>query len=278
MNEVERLNSAPATGSPFTQALAAEYRSFANSELNQMLDFPDALHFARKGLAAAAGQNVRPDPVSDWNLSADESRELGAARGRLIVALDQGARETNPAATARAQVGFDCWIENQEEGSNIKDIDTCKNKFSESLGQIESDLKPAAAPPAQESSVTLSPLDVDPARPMAPENAMYLVFFNWNKSDLADTGLGVIDAVAQEVKKNAPPAISIIGHTDTSGSKKYNQRLALKRANAVCDALVARGVDANLIHTDAKGEDSPLVQTNDDVREPANRRVNISFQ
>ncbi|MEM7680188.1 MAG: OmpA family protein, partial [Pseudomonadota bacterium] len=56
-----------------------------------------------------------------------------------------------------------------------------------------------------------------------------------------------------------------------------NQRLAIKRAQAVRDALINRGVAADLIATDAKGEMDLLVDTPDNVREPANRRVNISF-
>ena len=52
-SEVDALNEAQAVGNPFTQALASEYREFANSELESMIDYPDALHFARKGLAAA---------------------------------------------------------------------------------------------------------------------------------------------------------------------------------------------------------------------------------
>ena len=68
-SEVDALNEAQAVGSPFTQALAGEYRTFSNRELREMLDYPDALHFARKGLAAAAGEVVMPEPVSDWNLT-----------------------------------------------------------------------------------------------------------------------------------------------------------------------------------------------------------------
>ena len=54
-SEVKALNEVQAVGSPFTQYLAGEYRTFTNRELNEMFDYPDALHFARKGLAAAAG-------------------------------------------------------------------------------------------------------------------------------------------------------------------------------------------------------------------------------
>jgi OmpA-OmpF porin, OOP family len=272
-SEVDALNEAQAVGSPFTQALAGEYREFSNTELKEMLDYPDALHFARKGLSAAAGEVVLPEPVSDWNLSEKHIQELSAARGRLIVAYDLGARESAPALAARAQAKFDCWIEAQEETWGDAEV-ACKNQFMEAMNQLEGGLQ---APPPAAPVADTGPFDVDASKPMAPEDAMYLVFFNWDSFELGSGALNVLDAVAAEVAKNPPSAVNVVGHTDTSGPDDYNERLAVRRANAVKDALVQRGVDANLISVDARGEKELLVPTSDDVREPANRRVNISF-
>jgi OOP family OmpA-OmpF porin len=273
-SEVEALNDAQPVGSPFTQALTNEYRDFANNELKENFDYPDALHFSRKGLAAASGETVLPEPVADWNLSEKHIQELSAARGRLIVAYDLGARETAPALSARAQAKFDCWIESQEE--HWKDTDVpCKKDFLDAISQLEGQLQPPA--PVQEV-VQLDNYGVDPNAPMAAENAMYLVFFDWDRSEIGSGAQSVLDAVASEVAKNPPSAINVVGHADTSGPTDYNERLALKRANNVKNALVQRGVDASIIMVDAKGETEPLVATPDNVREPANRRVNISFQ
>lgn len=276
-SEVDALNDAQAVGSPFTQALAGEYRTYANTELKDMFDYPDALHFARKGLAAASGDVVLPEPVSDWNLSEGHIQELGAARGRLIVAYDLGAREIAPELSARAQAKFDCWIEQQEE--NWKDGNSgCKEDFINAMTQLEGSLQPAPAPAmAPEPYVEASPFDVDASEPMAVENAMYLVFFNWDSSKLGSGALNVLDAVADEVAKNPPSSINVVGHTDTSGSVVYNERLAVKRANKVKNALIERGVPADIINASAKGESDLLVATPDNVREPANRRANISF-
>lgn len=275
-SEVEALNEAKATGSPFTQALAGEYRAYANSELKDMFDYPDALHFARKGLAAAAGEAVLPEPVGDWNLSEKHAQELAAARARLIAAFDASGRETAPALAARTQAKFDCWIEGQEENWKDSGGAICKDEFLKAMAELEGKLGPQPAAPQQPQSEGL--FDVDASKPMAAENAMYLVFFNWDKQDLGAGALSVLDAVASEVKKNPPQAVIVVGHTDTSGPKTYNQRLAFKRANAVKDALVQRGVNGALVQVDAKGETELLVQTPDNVREPANRRVNISFK
>ena len=273
-SEVDALNDAQAVGSPFTQALTDEYRSFSNTELKDMLDYPDSLHFARKGLAAASGDAVLPEPISDWNLSEDDAQELSAARGRLIVAYDMGAREAKPELAARTQVKFDCWIEGQEE--NWHDgTSNCKADFLRLIEELEAGLQPPPAPVMEEPEV--NPFDVDASAPMEAENAMYLVFFNWDSTVLGSGALNVLDAVSDEVAANTPNAINIVGHTDTSGPTDYNDRLARKRAEKVKAALVERGIDASLINLSSKGESELLVATPDNVREPANRRVNISF-
>lgn len=270
-SEIDALNEAQAVGSAFTQALTDEYRTFANSELDSTLDYPDALHFARKGLAAAAGETVLPEPVSDWNLSETNLQELDAARGRLIVAYDLGARETLPALSARTQAKFDCWIEQQEESWTGNP--PCKAEFFNALEQLEGQLGPVAPEPIVEAD----PFAADPSQPLAAENAVYLVFFNWDSTKLTSGALNVLDAVAEEVAKNPPQSIDLVGHADTSGATDYNERLAIKRVNKVRAALIERGVPAGILNTDARGENELLVATPDGVREPANRRVNISF-
>lgn len=278
-SEVDALNEAQAVGNPFTQALAGEYREFANSELESMIDYPDALHFARKGLAAAAGEMVMPEPVSDWNLSKQDIAELSVARGRLVVAYDLGAREVAPEQSARAQAKFDCWIEQQEENWDDGDASSCKSQFMEAMNALEGMVQ--APPPAPEPQPMLEPIAepiIDASQPMAPENAVYLVFFNWDSTELTSGAMNVLDAVAQEVAANPPNRINLIGHADTSGAQTYNQKLAFKRSKNVRDALIARGISPNMISTKSMGENELLVDTPDNVREPANRRVNISFE
>ena len=271
-SEVEALNEAKAVGSPFTQQLAAEYRDLANHEQNIGFDYPDALHFARKGLAAAAGEVVLPEPVSDWNLRPEHIQELSGARAGLIAALDRGGREAMPKEAAIAQSRFDCWIELQEENWQKNEIIACKGQFMEALNKLGG---VSAPPPAD----VMPPVEAGqmPLTPMAPEDAKYLVFFDFDSSRVDQGGNSVIDSVATEIAKQNISSVNVIGHADTSGSKKYNQRLSMKRANAVREALIARGVNANLLMVDSRGEDELMVPTADDVREPANRRAEITF-
>lgn len=280
-SEIDALNEVQAVGSPFTQHLTSEYRAFSNREMNKMLDYPDALHFARKGLAAAAGETVMPEPVSDWNLKPEHIEELSTARGRLLVTYDMGAREVAPMQAAQAQVSFDCWIEQQEENWQTEDILSCKSSFMEAIDSLEGMVQPMTPPVTEEMPPIIEEVPVDipeAAEPMLPEDAMYLVFFDFDSSEIGAGGENVIEAVADEAEKANPEVIEIIGHTDSAGPKAYNKRLSLRRANAVRDALIEHGIDAGLIKVENRGEDELLVQTDDNVREPANRRAEISFE
>jgi OmpA-OmpF porin, OOP family len=274
--EIDALNEARAVGSPFTQQLAAEYRDFANSEQNSNFDYPDALHFARKGLAAAAGEVVLPEPVSDWNLDAKGVDDLSSARARLMAAFDRGAREIAPREAAMAQGRFDCWIEAEEEGSAPRNgALSCRDAFFQVMDALDGMVK---AEPPPEIIAPVEPVPFDTSKPMAVKDAVYLVFFDFDRSNILPAGGDVIAEAAQEINARQLSAVNVIGHADTSGTKKYNKRLSLKRANAVKSALVKQGVNPALIRVDHRGEDDLMVPTPDEVREPANRRTVITFE
>ncbi|MEC7576049.1 MAG: OmpA family protein, partial [Pseudomonadota bacterium] len=181
--EVEALNEAQFVGSPFTQTLAGEYRTFANTEQEVMFDYPDAMHFARKGLSAASGVTVLPEPVSDWNLSEAHVAELTVARGRLVRAFDIGAREVAPTESAVAQARFDCWIEQQEENWQMSDIVTCKSDFEDAMANLEALLSQQVVEP-KDMMAPVEAVAAAPAEPMKPKDAMYLVFFDFDKSNI----------------------------------------------------------------------------------------------
>ena len=294
--EVEALNEVEAVGSPFTQKLASEYREYSNNEQNKMFDYPDALHFARKGLAAAAGEVVMPEPVGDWNLSVEHIEDLSAARSRLIVAFDLGARDISPIEAAVAQAKFDCWIERQEEDWFKDASNGCRTSFIETIETLEGVLQtepkairhiPDIIIDETNTEEVMAPvtsevvIEEEPAveEPMAVEDAMYLVFFDFDSSKISSGARNVINSVVEEIsKRNNINAINLTGHTDTSGPSDYNDKLALRRAKAIKNALVESGVPEYVINITGRGENDLLVQTPDNMREPANRRVNISFE
>lgn len=278
-SELEALNNAQPAGSPFTQHLTAEYRSFANNEMEEMMDYPDSIHFARKGIAAAQGEVVMPEPVSDWDLTPAHMDELSTARARLVNALDRGARQIAPKQSAIAQGRFDCWIEYQEENWGDSGPSQCKTMFYQALEHLEGLIGDQAEPDSEFLPPIESVAPPSTAEPMKPEEAMYLVFFDFDSSKIGSGGNNVLDAIAEEViNREQMNGLTIIGHTDSSGPKSYNEQLATRRASAVKDALVKRGIDASMITVESRGENELLVQTADGVREPANRRTQITFR
>lgn len=103
----------------------------------------------------------------------------------------------------------------------------------------------------------------------------YLVFFDWNRSDLTDRARQIIADAASARTQVRSTRIEVSGHADTSGSTAYNQALSMRRAEAVAAELTRRGVPRAEMAIQAFGETRPLVQTGDNVREPQNRRVEI---
>jgi hypothetical protein len=99
------------------------------------------------------------------------------------------------------------------------------NNFSIMLGlQLKFGSTPAAPPP--------------PPPVVAPPS--FMVFFDWDRSNLSAQALNTIKQAAGAYKAKGNARITATGHTDTSGSEAYNMALSLRRANAVKDALVAK--------------------------------------
>ena len=109
----------------------------------------------------------------------------------------------------------------------------------------------------------------------APTSQNYLVFFDFDKSNITHEGARVVRQASDDAKAGKPTRIEAIGHTDTVGSAAYNMGLGKRRAEAVKAELIKNGVPAHIIETISKGKSDPLVPTADGVREPQNRRVQI---
>ena len=117
-----------------------------------------------------------------------------------------------------------------------------------------------------------------PAAAPAPAAAMsrsYLVFFDWDKSNLTERARGIVRDAAANSAKVSYTKIDVTGNADTSGTPQYNKGLSLRRAQAVAAELVKDGVPKNAIAITAAGDTNPLVPTGPGVREPQNRRVEI---
>ena len=105
----------------------------------------------------------------------------------------------------------------------------------------------------------------------------YLVFFDFNKSDLTAAATKIVDQAAAEAAAGKAAQLTVTGHTDTVGSDAYNMRLSRRRAESVAAQLEKDGIPSSEIEIVAKGKRDLLVPTKDGVKEPQNRRVAIVY-
>ena len=131
---------------------------------------------------------------------------------------------------------------------------------------LYADEVPMAAPPPP-----------PPPAPMAEPTKQFIVFFGFNKSNLTPEALDVIREAAAAAKSQGAASILVVGHTDTVGSNKYNDALSLRRSGSVKKGLVGEGIPADKITATGKGESELLVKTDDNVKEPQNRRGVINL-
>ncbi len=104
-----------------------------------------------------------------------------------------------------------------------------------------------------------------------------MVYFPFDQFSLTTEAQAVVQQAADYAKTGNATKILVVGHTDTSGSVKYNLRLSERRAKAVADAMVGLGVTQSLLSVDWKGKSEPAVATGDGVKEPLNRRATIDI-
>ena len=260
---MNQLASMQPSGGAFDTALAQDYAALSEAEKFQG-DHRDADTYAQRAMAAAGGQSPGPDQVELRQpfLKDKYVSELSDARQRLVSALDKTGRTKAPEDAARAQTSYDCWVEQASEDLQPADINACKQAFMDAIAKVEAALV-EEVPPAPEVAVP-------------PET--YLVFFDLDKADVTPEGMSIVESAAADANQTPFKRIMAFGHADTSGSDSYNMDLSQRRADAVKSALTEFGVQADTIDTEALGETQPLVPTDDGVREPQNRRVEIVIE
>jgi outer membrane protein OmpA-like peptidoglycan-associated protein/opacity protein-like surface antigen len=105
----------------------------------------------------------------------------------------------------------------------------------------------------------------------------FIVFFDWDRSDITPQAASILDNAAAQYRATGNAQVVLAGHADRSGSDQYNVGLSQRRAENVRQYLAGRGIAEGVMRTEAFGESRPLVETADGVREPQNRRVEITF-
>jgi outer membrane autotransporter protein len=130
---------------------------------------------------------------------------------------------------------------------------------------------PVTAPPAPVAA------QLPPCPPAAVTPGPFLVFFNWDQSMITAEAAAILDRAAEQFVATGQTTVQLAGHADKSGKDDYNIGLSQRRADAVKAYLSSKGVPGSATATEAFGESRPLVDTANGVREPQNRRVEITF-
>ncbi len=135
----------------------------------------------------------------------------------------------------------------------------------------------APPPPPPPPAPVAAPAPLPPCPPAAVTPGPFLVFFDWDKSMITAEAAAILDRSAEQYAATGQTSVQLAGHADKSGKDDYNVRLSQRRADAVKAYLATKGVPDTSTVTEAFGESRPLVDTADGVREPQNRRVELTF-
>ncbi|MRR57648.1 MAG: OmpA family protein [Deltaproteobacteria bacterium] len=103
----------------------------------------------------------------------------------------------------------------------------------------------------------------------------FVLYFKTDTTVVTDESRKILAKVLPAIADHESTDVSIVGHTDRVGTRAYNFQLGLKRALLVQKMLLSLGINPQFIEVTSHGEDNPLIQTKDEVREQRNRRVEV---
>lgn len=137
---------------------------------------------------------------------------------------------------------------------------------------------PAASVPGCDGALVAAAPAATPVAPVPTSEKVTFAadaFFDFDKAVLKPDGKAKLDDLASKLNGLNLEVIIAVGHTDSIGPDAYNQKLSVRRAEAVKSYLVGKGVDAKRVYTEGKGEKQPVATNKTAAGRAQNRRVEI---
>ncbi len=268
-----------------------------------------AKRFGQKAMATVNGIEPEIDPLYNRNIELAKMNELLGAKYFLEAAFVKGIKKQIPEPTAKAQIFFDCWVEETEHPQ--KKNKNCRPQFEENrkiIADTLDDMKKKEAAAAVPSMVYVERNDQYVQPDLENENVYpvqiqernrvktfdmlaerksnlttkmpdpSIIFFKYDSTEIGVTGQNIIAKAARDIDTFNPTKVIIAGNTDKTGSYNYNMSLAMKRAQKVADYLVERfGVSPSLLDVKAYGKNNPRVNPELIAKDVRNRYVAIIF-
>ena len=269
-NDWQTVRNKKPNGTDFNAFLSRDYKALMLFEGDEMFDAISAHMYARRALTTAKGVTVAPLKPEEFRfISKANLSSLQRARLQIGEFFAKSSTKKFPILSARLQSSFDCWVEEQDEGHQADMIVKCRDEFVQTSNRLRKAMTPPPAPPR------VAMKRPAPPKPIFKES--YVVYFALNSTVLTNTAPYTLEEVIRALKAQNAGA-SIVGHTDTLGSKKYNLSLSQKRAKAVAEVLLNAGIRPAVLTTVGRGEVALAKPTRDNVNEPKNRRAVINIR
>lgn len=286
-DNLRMLKGQPPHAVPFNAALQREYGALGEESLAES-DHQHADMFIRKGFAAGNGLEVLPEDPRTWWLPHRAIAPLYEWHGKLLEVLPAN-RAARPAAAARAQAMFDCWVEEEHEDVWMRDL-TAGVAMKENLYEPEEIAKCRNAffcamyemgVPVPIQCVTAQDINFrfdQPRRLPGSRADLWPGGVEPQTGSSAPSGAAMLDALINAMDSNLNSAVQLKGHTDTMGGVGYNQALSERRAVLIRAELVKAGVNPARITYRGVGKTELAVPTEDQRREVRNRRVSYTLR